>query len=181
MLTLVSGGAKSGKSRYAQGLCRPDNRTAYLATARVLDGEMADRVARHQADRPPNWTTLEEPVRIADTVSHLQGRFESVLIDCLTLWATNLMLDTPEASNDDVGAIARANLDALSDHAGRMDLILVTNEVGWGIVPDSALGRRFRDLHGGINQHAAMRADRVVLMVSGIPVTIKPDRSDRDL
>ena len=178
MLTVVTGGARSGKSRFAQSLCPRTGPTGFLATARVLDSEMADRVDRHRQERPSDWTTVEEPVRIARATAGMRGRVPAVLIDCLTLWTTNLLMDAVDAPIDDLRRMAFNELDALIALRADLDLILVTNEVGSGIVPDTALVRKFSDLHGWINQHVARQADRVFLMVCGLPVRIKPAVDD---
>ncbi|HAN64171.1 MAG TPA: bifunctional adenosylcobinamide kinase/adenosylcobinamide-phosphate guanylyltransferase [Rhizobiales bacterium] len=165
-LTLVLGGARSGKSRYAEsliaGLPPP---WAYVATAEAGDAEMAERIAAHRARRDAGWQTIEAPYDLAGALASVPIR-APVLIDCLTLWLSNLML--AEADMDK----AIAELEAqLAQHEG--SVVLVANEVGSGIVPDNALARRFRDLQGTLNQSIAARAGRVVLMVAGLPVIVK--------
>lgn len=166
MLTLVTGGARSGKSRYAQDLAEslaPDR--VYLATGQAWDDEMADRIRRHQSDRGPSWRTLEEPV---DVVGHLSAG-PVVLLDCLTLWLSNLLhVRGPEADlTADRQALVRA-VAAANNH-----LVLVTNEVGLGIVPMNALARRFRDEAGWLAQDLARVCDHVVLCVAGLPMAVK--------
>jgi adenosylcobinamide kinase/adenosylcobinamide-phosphate guanylyltransferase len=173
MLTLVTGGARSGKSRFAQSLCLPNRPTAFLATAQIGDDEMRERVRRHRAERPPQWITVEEPLRISDAAAAVRGKVDTVLVDCLTMWASNSLFAAPDPAEQRVEEAAFRELDALIAQAEHTRLLLVTNEVGLGIVPDSALGRRFRDLQGWINQRVAARADEVYLMVSGIPLRIK--------
>lgn len=166
-LTLVTGGARSGKSRYALALAEslgPER--VFLATAEAWDAEMADRIRRHQAERGPGWTTVEAPVDVAPLLDQ-PGR--PVVLDCLTLWLSNLLHHRgPEAD-------LRPDTDALlaAAQAARNPLIFVTNEVGLGIVPDNALARRFRDEAGWLAQALAARADRVILCVAGLPLALK--------
>ena len=164
-ITLVLGGARSGKSRYAESLIAalPPPWT-YLATAEAGDTEMAARIATHRARRGPQWQTIEAP---RDLVAALKSRETMpMLVDCLTLWLSNLML----ADADIDAEISRLEA-ALADTGA--PVVLVANEVGSGIVPDNPLGRRFRDLQGVLNQRIASRADRVVLVVAGLPLAIK--------
>jgi len=164
-LTLVLGGARSGKSRYAESLVTAiPGPWIYVATAEARDAEMAERIAAHQARRGAGWRTLETP---RDVVGALSAHGTApLLVDCLTLWLANALL----ASADVDAEIER--LEAALEQASA-PLVLVANEVGFGIVPDNALGRRFRDLQGLLNQRIAARADRVVLVVAGLPLTIK--------
>lgn len=164
-LTLVVGGARSGKSRHAEGLLRrvPGPWT-YIATALPLDEEMRDRIARHRADRGEGWVTVECPMDLSQAVAaHGAG---PVLVDCLTLWLTNLML-----AGADVAVAADRLLHALDGAAG--PVVLVANEVGLGIVPATPLARAFRDEAGRLNQVVAAAADRVDMTVAGIPITVK--------
>ena len=168
-LTLVLGGARSGKSRYAEGLveARPSP-WLYVATAQAWDDEMRVRIAEHRARRPAPWETVDAPRDLASAIREAPaGR--PVLVDCLTLWLTNAMLD--EAAD------LAAELDALVEacRAAPGPLVLVSNEVGFGIVPENALARRFRDEAGRLHQRLAAQADRVVLVVAGLPMTIKGD------
>ena len=164
-LTLVLGGARSGKSRYAEDLIAAlPAPWAYVATAQAGDAEMAKRIASHRRRRGPQWRTLEAP---RDLAAALQScRALPVLLDCLTLWLSNLML----AEADIDGEIAQLET-ALA--AMTAPVVLVANEVGSGIVPEHALGRKFRDLQGVLNQRMAACADRVVLMVAGLPLAVK--------
>jgi adenosylcobinamide kinase/adenosylcobinamide-phosphate guanylyltransferase len=164
-LTLVLGGARSGKSRYAESLVTAlPAPWIYVATAEARDAEMAERIAAHQARRGAGWRTLETP---RDVVGALTAHGTTpLLVDCLTLWLANAVL----ASADVDAEIERLEA-ALTQAAA--PIVLVANEVGFGIVPDNALGRRFRDLQGLLNQRIAARADRVVLVVAGLPLTIK--------
>ncbi len=170
-VVLVTGGARSGKSRFAQELVEGwEGRLVYVATAEVRDAEMADRVACHRADRGPRWRTVEAPLDLAGALDGARG-IGGVLVDCLTLWTANLL----GAHGDDDRAVDRA-VDALvaavSGFPGR--LCLVTNEVGSGIVPANALARRFRDVAGRVNQRVAGVADEAYLVVSGLPLRLKP-------
>jgi len=164
-LTLVLGGARSGKSRYAESLVTAlPAPWIYVATAEARDAEMTQRIAAHQARRGAGWRTLETP---RDVVGALTAHGTTpLLVDCLTLWLANAVL----ASADVDAEIERLEA-ALTQAAA--PIVLVANEVGFGIVPDNALGRRFRDLQGLLNQRIAARADRVVLVVAGLPLTIK--------
>jgi len=164
-LTFVLGGARSGKSRYAEGLIAAlPPPWAYMATAEAGDAEMAERIGAHRARRGTQWQTVEAPRDLAVALKACESM--PVLVDCLTLWLSNLML-------------AEADIDAEIAHletalaAAKAPVVLVANEVGYGIVPNYPLGRRFRDLQGVLNQLIAARADRVVLVVAGLPLAIK--------
>ncbi len=160
-ITFVLGGARSGKSRYAEGLVAgspPPWR--YVATGQAFDGEMRARIAEHRARRDTRWMTVEAPL---DLTAALEGD-RPVLVDCLTLWVSNLLL----AEREPDWPALRAALDARV-----APTVLVSNEVGLGIVPDNALARRFRDMAGVLHQSVAARADRVVLMVAGIAMVVK--------
>jgi adenosylcobinamide kinase/adenosylcobinamide-phosphate guanylyltransferase len=169
-IIFITGGARSGKSRFAEELGRQFfGPKAYLATAQALDEEMAERIRRHRENRPGDWQTLEEPIKVADCIEEEGARFDLILLDCLTLWVSNLMM----AGWDGAKILEEANrlLDACQRARG--SLILVGNEVGMGIVPENAQARLFRDLSGFIQQKAAREADEVYFMVSGLPVKIK--------
>jgi adenosylcobinamide kinase / adenosylcobinamide-phosphate guanylyltransferase len=175
MLTLIIGGARSGKSRFAQSLASESSRVAYIATARpesagVADPEMAARIARHRSERPPEWITVEEPLEIARAVERCADDCNFIVLDCLTLWLSNLFWDR---SGDQVHEAAMREVALLPQAAGSAHLAVVTNEVGCGLVPESPLGRSFRDVHGWMNQEAARAADSVYHVVAGIPVAIK--------
>ena len=165
-LTLVLGGARSGKSRYAENLIvalQPP--WTFVATAEAGDAEMAERIAAHRLRRGKNWQTLEAPHDLSAALAAV-GTEGPVLLDCLTLWLSNRMLAGAELDAE----IAR--FEAALD--GRQaPVVLVSNEVGSGIVPGNELSRRFRDMQGRLNQRMAARADRVVLMVAGLPVVVK--------
>ena len=167
----VLGGARSGKSRHAQGLAEAAatdhaTRLVYIATAQAFDGEMTERIARHRAERDERWRTVEAPLALAAAIVEADAPDGVILVDCLTLWASNLMLAEADAET----AIA-ALLDAIGRVAGR--LVLVTNEVGMGIVPDNAMARRFRDLAGMLNQRVAAAVETVDLAVSGLTIRMK--------
>ncbi|MEG1116167.1 MAG: bifunctional adenosylcobinamide kinase/adenosylcobinamide-phosphate guanylyltransferase [Janthinobacterium sp.] len=181
--TLVFGGARSGKSAYAEKLARESGKeVVYLATAQAGDGEMATRIAHHRAQRPAEWTTLEEPLRLGDAILRHARPGRLLLVDCLTLWLTNLMFSTGEAYPD-VGDIAlpelfhseRAHLlYALAEMADTdCDLVLVSNEVGMGIVPYGAISRCFTDEAGRLNQAVAAVCDKAVLVAAGLPLHLK--------
>ena len=164
---LVLGGARSGKSRYAQGLAEASGgRLVFIATAQAFDDEMTDRIRRHQADRDGRWTTVEASVDLAGAIGAADGEHAVVLVDCLTLWASNLLLGEEDADE------RLAQLLAALERA-RGQVLLVANEVGLGIVPDNALARAFRDLAGTINQRVAAVVDRVHMTVAGIPIIVK--------
>jgi len=164
-LTLVLGGARSGKSRFAEGLlAREAPPWSYVATAEALDAEMVARIAAHRARRPGAWQTLEAPHDLARLLTSIERG--AVLVDCLTLWLSNRML-----AEADVGAEITQLEDILVKR--RNPLVLVSNEVGLGVVPDNALARAFRDRQGELNQRVALQADRVVLMVAGLPLFVK--------
>jgi adenosylcobinamide kinase/adenosylcobinamide-phosphate guanylyltransferase len=169
-LTLVLGGARSGKSRYAEGLITAAGGGTYLATAQALDDEMRARIAEHRARRAYAWTTLEEPLDLAGALTRADAA-RPVLIDCLTLWLSNLML-----AGRDIDAAGDAVIAALNTRTA--PVIAVSNEVGLGIVPDNALARAFRDAQGTLNQRIALLADRVILMVAGLPSVVKGDEKD---
>lgn len=181
--TLVFGGARSGKSAYAEKLARESGKeVVYLATAQAGDGEMATRIAHHRAQRPAEWTTLEEPLRLGDAILRQARPGRLLLVDCLTLWLTNLMFSTGEAYPD-VGDIAlpelfhseRAHLlYALAEMADTdCDLVLVSNEVGMGIVPYGAISRCFTDEAGRLNQAVAAVCDNAVFVAAGLPLHLK--------
>lgn len=168
-VSLVLGGAASGKSRYAQGLAEGcAGPLLYVATAHAGDAEMAARIARHQAVRGERWQTLEAPLELAALVPAAAGH-GAVLVDCITLWLTNLLLAAEHVEGvwPEVEGFLAA-LDQLT-----VPLLLVSNEVGQGIVPEHPLGRSFRDLAGQVNQSLAARADAVWLVAAGLPLRLK--------
>ena len=167
-VVLVLGGARSGKSRIAQDLAEvhPGPLT-FVATAEVFDTEMADRVARHKADRGSRWKLAEVPLNLPQFLADSLSRSGSILVDCLTVWLGNLM-----HHNHDVDAASGDLLDALKSYRGA-PLYLVSNEVGQGIVPDNAMARAFRDHAGRLNQRVAGVADEVLFVTAGIPQILK--------
>jgi len=168
-LLLVLGGSRSGKSswalRYAEEKYQP---CIFMATAEVMDEEMAERVRLHKESRGPAWKLIEEPLNIDNALEAKCVHAEAVLIDCMTVWLSNVLL---KRGKDEVSVYQNRLLETLSRR--RQAVIVVSNEVGSGIVPEHPLGREFRDLAGILNQKLAAMADRVVLTVAGIPVNIK--------
>ncbi|MEM9056821.1 MAG: bifunctional adenosylcobinamide kinase/adenosylcobinamide-phosphate guanylyltransferase [Pseudomonadota bacterium] len=165
-VTLLLGGARSGKSRRAQELAEATAPTrTFIATAEALDEEMAARIARHQADRGEGWRTREAPLELADAMQKALKPGHVVLVDCLTLWLSNLM-----HHRHDVDAELARVLEVLTLPG---DLVLVSNEVGLGLVPETPLGRRFRDQQGRLNQAVAAASDRVEFVAAGLPLLLK--------
>lgn len=169
-IVFITGGARSGKSAFAEKLAGElAGKRAYLATAQALDPEMAARIEKHRKDRDLAWDTYEEPLAVAELLKKLSSRYDVVLLDCLTLWLSNVMAHT---DGDAVVSLRSDELvAAINDFSGVC--IIVSNEVGLGIVPDNALARRFRDLAGILNQRVALTADDVYFTAAGIPVKIK--------
>jgi adenosylcobinamide kinase / adenosylcobinamide-phosphate guanylyltransferase len=167
---LVLGGARSGKSRHALEQARlAGTSVAFLATARALDGDMATRIGRHRAERPARWTTIEEPYEVPAASRRAARSHDLVVVDCVTVWVSNLM----ERGDDDARVLAAVDDLAKLLRERLVSVILVSNEVGEGVHPPTELGRRFRDLLGLANQRLAAAADRVTLMVAGLPLTAK--------
>ncbi|MCD6429594.1 MAG: bifunctional adenosylcobinamide kinase/adenosylcobinamide-phosphate guanylyltransferase [Deltaproteobacteria bacterium] len=168
---LIGGGARSGKSSFAQKMAEElPGRRAYLATAQALDQEMEKRIAKHQADRGTNWhTTIEEPLELTGCLQQTSADFDIILVDCITLWLSNMM-----GRNDSDQQILQA-IDALADSLNLLPatIILVSNEVGLGLVPEHPLGRRFRDLAGLANQRLAKACREVYFTVWGLPQKLK--------
>ncbi|MCB8822280.1 bifunctional adenosylcobinamide kinase/adenosylcobinamide-phosphate guanylyltransferase [Microvirga rosea] len=165
---LVLGGARSGKSRTAQGLAESTGKPLlYIATAQAFDDEMRERICRHQSERDERWRTLEAPFELSEAVAEAAGADRVILVDCLTLWLSNLMLAGKD-TDDETDRLA------LTIKTAAGPIILVSNEVGQGIVPDTALGRRFRDAQGRLNQRIAEICDAVILVAAGCPILLKP-------
>lgn len=173
----MTGGARAGKSRWAEveAARLAGEAVTYVATAEPRDDEMTRRIAAHRADRPRAWTTIEEPLDVGRAVA--SASTDVILVDCLTLWVSNLMLvaggerSAPAISETRVHVAVEALLEGAEARAGT--LLIVTNEVGLGLVPDNELARAYRDLLGWANARVAARADRVLLMVAGLPVTVR--------
>jgi adenosylcobinamide kinase/adenosylcobinamide-phosphate guanylyltransferase len=164
--TLVLGGARSGKSRHAQILAMANPPPwVYIATAQALDDEMAERIAKHKADRGNGWSTIEEPIELARAVTKAASS-APVVVDCITLWLSNLMLGRHDVDS----AVARF-LKCLDGR--KAPTIVVSSEVGAGLVPETPLGRAFRDHAGIVNQRLAVSAQQVLLMVAGLPMPLK--------
>jgi adenosylcobinamide kinase/adenosylcobinamide-phosphate guanylyltransferase len=171
---LILGGARSGKTAFSEQLAiRSGSRPAYLATAEALDAEMRDRVASHRAGRAAHFTTIEEPLALPDALLKASARHDVILVDCLTLWITNLLM-----ANEDV-AKAVSELGATLVQLKTAKVILVSNEVGLGIVPDNAMARTFRDLAGSAHQRLAEICDDVYFIVAGLPMTLKGEAPGR--
>jgi len=166
-LTLILGGTRSGKSTYAEGLIERVGGGVYLATAEALDAEMEERVRIHRDRRGAQWQTVEEPLELAQAINRASSEYgRPVLVDCLTLWLSNLMY-----VERDVPGETDALISSLSEC--QTPVVMVSNEVGLGIVPDNALARTFRDEAGRINQRLAEAADRVVFVAAGLPLIMK--------
>lgn len=181
-LTLILGGARSGKSRHAQEMAArlsDGGLVIFVATAQAGDDEMETRIARHQADRPAHWRTVEEPLDVAEVLRR-EGDASVILIDCLTFFVTNHLLRSGDAAHCDadvwdeagVETAVSALLRAAQEVPARV--LLVSNEVGLGMVPGTALGRVWRDVAGRANQQAAQRAEEVIFLVAGLPLRVKP-------
>lgn len=168
-IIFIVGGARSGKSSHALALAKEYKKVAFVATCQGLDEEMKKRIRCHQATRPKQWTTMEEPKEVASLLANVKDEFNCILIDCLTLLVSNLILD---------GYCEKEILNKIQDLLNVLKkkkcvIIIVSNEVGLGIVPDNKLGRDFRDTAGKANQIVAQEADEVFFTVSGIPIKIK--------
>ncbi|WP_334175605.1 bifunctional adenosylcobinamide kinase/adenosylcobinamide-phosphate guanylyltransferase [Pseudoxanthobacter sp.] len=167
-VVLVTGGARSGKSAFAEELSRRSGRErVYLATAEAGDDEMARRIARHRADRGAGWHTVEAPLALAQAIAAEARPGRVVLVDCLTLWLSNLMMAERDIAAESAGLVA-----VLAGAAA--PVILVSNEIGLGLVPQTPLGRRFRDAQGRLNQAVAAAASDVIFVAAGQPLRLKP-------
>ena len=168
-IALVTGGARSGKSTQALKLAAPHPRKFFVATGQGLDEEMSARIEFHRETRPSEFQTVEEPVQVVAAIERLKDRADVVVLDCLTLWISNLM----RLHDQDQPILAEADRLAEILKLATFASIVVTDEVGWGIVPEHPMARRFRDLLGFTNQKIASVADDVLLMVSGYPIKAK--------
>ena len=171
-LVFVTGGTRSGKSRYAQSRVEAyPGDLLYVATAEARDAEMTARVEKHKNERGERWRNLEEPLSLSERLPQATTGCSALLLDCLTLWLSNLI----ETHADDDAAIMQAFDVLLTDlRSLSTDAFVVSNELGSGVVPDNALARRFRDLHGLMNQKFAQAADEAWLVVAGLPLKLKP-------
>lgn len=183
-LVLILGGARSGKSSHAERMARElGGRVTYVATAQPLDDEMRQRIAFHRAVRPAAWRTIEEPLDLAGAVRTATKESDVVLIDCLTLWVSNRLCGVPypDSSAEWIAAVSQlevglsGELDSIFETVRSHDgtVILVSNEVGMGLVPPSPLSRAYRDLLGMVNRRIAAEAEKVLLLVAGVPVDVK--------
>ncbi|MDO4896481.1 MAG: bifunctional adenosylcobinamide kinase/adenosylcobinamide-phosphate guanylyltransferase [Moraxella sp.] len=172
MIYLVLGGARSGKSRHAQTLATDLSKgdsVCYIATAQALDDEMADRIHRHQCDRPAHWHTQETTTALADSIARCMDTHRVILVDCLTLWLNNLLLADDKVMADELDKF----ISLIQTLPPTCELILVSNETGLGVVPMGQLTRRFVDESGFLHQNVASCADKVVFCVAGLPMTLK--------
>lgn len=170
MITFILGGARSGKSSFALELAKAKNKkTAFIATCQPLDKEIERRIGRHKKSRPKQWRTYEEPLELLPLVKKIGRRFELIIIDCLTLLVSNLLLAkySPRQIEEKISRLCAALKNA------KAQTIIISNEVGMGIVPDNRLGREFRDIAGRVNQITAGEAQEVFLLFSGLPLKIK--------
>ena len=173
-ITLVLGGTRSGKSSYARRIVEDScRRPLYIATAEALDDEMAERIVRHRADRGPAWRCIEEPLNIARVLGELPRGTDGILLDCITLWLSNVLVKEGgtafgKRKDELMGAIRHM----------KINVVIVSNEVGMGLVPDNRLGREFRDYAGWLNQDLAKIADNVMFVAAGIPLLFKGRKSD---
>lgn len=172
-LILILGGARSGKSSLAERLARQRERVLFVATAEALDVDMERRIAAHRSQRPSAWRTLEEPLDLSSAIQEAADCYEICLLDCLTLWVSNLLLkmeDDPDVEREILAEVKRL-LEVYEESSATW--IVVSNEVGLGIVPPTPLGRQYRDILGRANQAVAARADRVYLTVAGLALDLK--------
>ena len=172
MHELILGGTRSGKSRLAEQRARASNRRVLtIATAQALDEEMAARIAKHRADRPADWPVIEEPLALADALKEACAADTCVIVDCLTLWLSNLLLqDNPQRLQQEVDAL----LAGISTLPGQV--LLVSNETGLGVIPMGQLSRDFVDQAGWLHQALAERCQRVTFCVAGLTMTLKPSK-----
>ncbi|KMT20936.1 bifunctional adenosylcobinamide kinase/adenosylcobinamide-phosphate guanylyltransferase [Clostridium cylindrosporum] len=178
-MILVTGGARSGKSSFAEGLLKDFQRVLYIATSIPFDDEMKDRVIKHKKDRPNYWDTLEKHKEFDKDFSESIASYQGIILDCVTIMISNIILEICENNTSEEFKIAEEKVmnevkkltDIFKEFNGKV--VLVTNEVGFGIVPESKLGRYFRDIAGKVNQFLATESESVYLVVSSIPMKIK--------
>jgi adenosylcobinamide kinase/adenosylcobinamide-phosphate guanylyltransferase len=177
-VTLVLGGAQSGKSYYAQQLASHCERVTFIATARCSDAEMRKKIGRHRRERPSEWRTIEVPLELTQAIRSSSRESDVVLIDCLTVYVANVMNAGRKSKSQ---SVAKQCIDAVCDAIRTADasVIVVSNEVGSGVVPPYRSGRAYRDFLGQMNQRVAQIADRVILMVAGVPMTVKESRASQ--
>jgi adenosylcobinamide kinase/adenosylcobinamide-phosphate guanylyltransferase len=168
-IILILGGARSGKSSYALSLAKKHKKVAFIATCQGLDKEMRERIRLHKKSRPKHWETFEEPRDLVKLLEKMSNSFDCIVIDCLTLLVSNLVL----AGNSQEQIINKVEELVCILSKNKIKTVLVSNEVGLGLVPVNKLGREFRDIAGKVNQIVASRADEVLLMVAGLPMNIK--------
>lgn len=183
-ITFIVGGARSGKSSFAEQLAQSlSTNVAYLATAQALDEEMEDRIKKHRIRRPKNWTTFEEPFFLANKVKQIEERkFEVILLDCLTLFISNVLLKELDFNNIDFNELLKKEKIILNEiqnlvnitKDSSINLIIVSNEVGLGLVPGDTISRVYRDIVGRANQELANQANQVISLIAGIPLQLKP-------
>ena len=182
--TLVTGGARSGKSSFAEELVIKSNKEAiYIASSQIYDEEMRRRVELHKTRRPSEWLTIEEPYQIDRVIKEFDRRDRIILIDCITVWLSNLLLQAGNLEEDEGQIIVQPGLEEdINLKVGKLgeiaqnasaDIVLVTNEVGWGVVPPSPIGRFYRDVAGRANQLLAKKADAVHLVIAGLALQLK--------
>ncbi len=183
MITLIIGGARSGKSTFAENYClSKSTKPAYIATAQIYDSEMADRVKKHQERRRGIWTNYKEPYCISSLLERILKDHDVILMDCLTIYITNLMLQDYDYESDNQEIFMDKKENDIYKEVSKIielipedkELIIVSNEVGMGIVPENFLARVFRDISGRMNQFVGEECDQVILTTAGIPLKIKP-------
>ena len=173
-IVLITGGARSGKSAFAEQLARQSgSKLCYLATAQPLDVEMDERISRHQQRRGDIWQTVEAPLELSRALADNDGRYDAILVDCLTLWLTNLLLDEEPGKDSEERIAGEVQHLTATLRGMQTPVIIVSNEVGMGIVPENRLARIFRDIAGQANQSVAAAADEAWLVASGIPLKLK--------
>ncbi|MCG6551075.1 MAG: bifunctional adenosylcobinamide kinase/adenosylcobinamide-phosphate guanylyltransferase [Candidatus Magnetominusculus sp. LBB02] len=173
-IVLITGGSRSGKSAYALKLAQQRaGKKAFVATAEALDDEMRCRIDAHKRQRDSAWETFEEPLAVSETITGLAGKYDVILVDCLTLWLSNLLMKEPEKAERQCGDFISTLNQMKTAQPPETSLYLVTNEVGMSIVPENRLARLFRDAAGTLNQQAAALSDEVYLVVSGLPLKLK--------